>query len=135
MLQWHVPPVVQKFLLWALNCIYEVFLLQNQTTGIWFFKQRKQQLIREINRENMYLHLWLNTWTECTSNSACQTQVFGQVVSLHVLQKSYGDSRARFLKNVTIFAQKSDGLYWNIWPHRFFYKSNYIFMQKSAYFL
>ncbi len=38
----------------------------------------------------------LYTWTECTDNNAGQTLVSGQVASLHVLQKSCGNSRARW---------------------------------------
>ncbi len=40
--------------------------------------------------------LTIYTWTECTENSAPQTLVPKQVASLHVLQKSCGDSGARF---------------------------------------
>ncbi len=42
------------------------------------------------------------TRTECTDNGACQTLVSGQVASLHDLQKSCGDSRAKlkFYANV-----------------------------------
>ncbi len=35
------------------NRIYEVFWLQNQISGTWF----KQQLIREINRQNIHTKL------------------------------------------------------------------------------
>ncbi len=45
-----------------------------------------------ISSVTVYQSLTIYIWTECTDNSACQTQVSGQVVSLHVLWKSCGNS-------------------------------------------
>ncbi len=45
-------------------------------------------------------------WTKRTDNSAHQTLVSGQVASLHVLQKSCGDSPGFRSKNLRKFSAK-----------------------------
>ncbi len=57
--------------------------------------------IKVINRKQKFWESWRRvilvfTWTKCSDNSAHQTLVFRQVASLHVVQKSCGDSQVGF---------------------------------------